>query len=65
MNWKPDGSQIVVGTRDDIICFIDCNQSKIIKKMNFTSLSINELKWDPFGKYILLTSSYGEIHVLK
>jgi THO complex subunit 3 len=60
--YKPDGSRIAVGNKEDLITIIDVKNNKPIKTVKFKH-EVNEIKWDSFGKYLMMTTEYGTVDI--
>jgi len=62
--WSPDGKQIAVGNKEDLISFIDTRTYKILNtKQN--DIEVNEISWNFGGDKFYLTSGQGTIEVLE
>ncbi|ORX75402.1 WD40 repeat-like protein [Anaeromyces robustus] len=62
--WSPDGKQIAVGNKEDLISFIDTRTHKVVNtKQN--DIEVNEISWNYGGDKFFLTSGQGTIEVLE
>jgi len=61
--WSPDGNNIAVGNKDDLVTFIDARTWKPFADEQF-KFEVNELTWNNEGDLFFLTSGQGSIHIL-
>ncbi|KAG0566409.1 hypothetical protein KC19_7G061900 [Ceratodon purpureus] len=64
ITYKPDGSHIAVGNRDDELTIIDVRKFKAIHKRKFT-YEVNEIAWNTTGEFFFLTTGNGTVEVLE
>jgi hypothetical protein len=58
ITYKPDGTHIAVGNRDDELTIIDVRKFKAIHKRKFT-YEVNEIAWNTTGELFFLTTGNG------
>ncbi|XP_031480177.1 THO complex subunit 3 [Nymphaea colorata] len=63
ITFKPDGTHIAVGNRDDELTILDVRKFKPIHKRKF-SYEVNEIAWDTTGEIFFLTTGNGTVEVL-
>ncbi|KAJ3412808.1 THO complex subunit 3 [Chytridiales sp. JEL 0842] len=70
--WSPDGRNIAVGNKDDVISFIDPrggSDSKGEKKYVWHTMAkdveVNEIRWNYSGDLFFLTTGQGTIQILE
>lgn len=64
--WRPDGNQIVVGSKDDIVSIIDNKKTPLsIVNTHRFPYEVNEMTWNETGKYFLMTTGNGEVDILQ
>ncbi|KAL2633966.1 hypothetical protein R1flu_005445 [Riccia fluitans] len=63
ITFKPDGSHIAVGNRDDELTIIDVRKFKAIHKRKF-GYEVNEIAWNTTGELFFLTTGNGTVEVL-
>ncbi|KAG6557382.1 hypothetical protein Mapa_000651 [Marchantia paleacea] len=63
ITFKPDGSHIAVGNRDDELTIIDVRKFKAILKRKFL-YEVNEIAWNTTGELFFLTTGNGTVEVL-
>lgn len=61
--WSPDGNNVAVGNKDDLVTFIDSRTWKPFHDEQF-KFEVNELTWNNEGDMFFLTSGQGSIHIL-
>jgi len=64
ISWSPDGTQLAVGNKLDIISFIDTKKFKVLKSLKF-AFEVNEIGWSNDGNLFFLTTGAGSIEVMK
>lgn len=64
MAWSPDGNSIGVGNKDDLITFVNANTWKASAHFQY-GMEVNEISWDPSGKFLFVSTGKGSIEVLK
>eukprot|EP00126_Sphaerothecum_destruens_P009994 Sdes_comp20648_c0_seq4m15912 len=64
ISWCPNGSSLAVGSKDDVITFIDCRKFRISHKRSFP-YEVNEICWSNDSKYFFLTNGQGHINVFE
>lgn len=64
ITYKPDGTHIAVGNRDDELTIIDVRKFKAIHKRKFT-YEVNEIAWNTTGELFFLTTGNGTVEVLE
>ncbi|KAI8617874.1 WD40-repeat-containing domain protein [Chytriomyces sp. MP71] len=78
--WSPDGNTIAVGSKDDVISFIDPRggsnstatgpntsanaSSKYVWHTFKRDFEVNEIRWDYTGKLFYLTTGHGTVQIL-
>ncbi|KAI9595436.1 WD40-repeat-containing domain protein [Syncephalis fuscata] len=62
--WSPDGKQIAVGNKNDVVTFIDTNTYEIIHKTTKQDYEINEIGWNRAGDQFFLTTNLGQVKIL-
>lgn len=63
MCWSPDGSTIGVGSRRDLITFLDVGKSTLIKSWSFKR-EITAMQWTRAGDYVLLATGSGQLNLM-
>ncbi|KAF6141356.1 hypothetical protein GIB67_008533 [Kingdonia uniflora] len=63
ITYKPDGTHIAVGNRDDEITIMDVRKFKAIHKRKF-NYEVNEIAWNTTGELFFLTTGNGTVEVL-
>ncbi|KAH7283999.1 hypothetical protein KP509_34G034800 [Ceratopteris richardii] len=63
ITFKPDGTHIAVGNRDDELTIIDVRKFKAINKRKFP-YEVNEMAWNITGELFFLTTGNGTVDVL-
>ncbi|CAN4102539.1 unnamed protein product [Withania somnifera] len=63
MTYKPDGTHIAVGNRDDELTILDVRKFKLIHKRKF-NYEVNEIAWNMSGDIFFLTTGNGTVEVL-
>jgi len=61
--WSPDGNNIAVGNKKDVVSIIDARKYKIVKEHKF-AYEVNEMCWHRSGEHFLLTTGNGSIEIL-
>jgi THO complex subunit 3 len=64
LSWHPNGSTLAVGTKQDVVGFIDIKEVKLEKKIQY-SYEVNEICWNRTGSLFLITTGLGHINVLE
>ncbi|KAL0301022.1 UNVERIFIED_CONTAM: THO complex subunit [Sesamum radiatum] len=59
ITYKPDGTHIAVGNRDDELTILDVRKFKPIHKRKF-NYEVNEIAWNMTGDMFFLTTGNGE-----
>ncbi|CAK9299444.1 unnamed protein product [Gordionus sp. m RMFG-2023] len=62
--WSPDGNTIAVGSKDDLVTFIDVKKQSIIAEEQF-KFEVNEISWNNENDLFFLTTGQGNISILK
>ncbi|KAB1215005.1 THO complex subunit 3 [Morella rubra] len=63
ITYKPDGTHVAVGNRDDELTILDVRKFKPIHKRKF-SYEVNEIAWNMTGEMFFLTTGNGTVEVL-
>ncbi|XP_039015771.1 THO complex subunit 3-like [Hibiscus syriacus] len=63
ITYKPDGTHIAVGNRDDELTILDVRKFKPIHRRKFNS-EVNEIAWNMTGDMFFLTTGNGTVEVL-
>jgi len=66
ISWSPDGKQIAVGNKNDVLTVIETRKMKKSQEKSFP-YEVNEFAWDPSGKYFCLAQgerNAGYVEVL-
>ncbi|CAA7062618.1 unnamed protein product [Microthlaspi erraticum] len=63
ITYKPDGTHVAVGNRDDELTILDVRKFKILHKRKF-SYEVNEIAWNMSGDQFFLTTGLGTVEVL-
>ncbi|CAL5392361.1 unnamed protein product [Camellia sinensis] len=63
ITYKPDGTHIAVGNRDDELTILDVRKFKPIHKRKF-GYEVNEIAWNTTGDMFFLTTGNGTVEVL-
>lgn len=63
ITYKPDGTHIAVGNRDDELTILDVRKFKPMHKRKF-SYEVNEIAWNMTGEMFFLTTGNGTVEVL-
>ncbi|EFJ07957.1 hypothetical protein SELMODRAFT_185709 [Selaginella moellendorffii] len=63
ITFKPDGTHIAVGNRDDELTIIDVRKFKPLQKRKF-AYEVNEIAWNSTGELFFLTTGNGTVEVL-
>lgn len=63
ITYKPDGTHIAVGNRDDELTILDVRKFKPIHRRKF-NYEVNEIAWDMSGEKFFLTTGNGTVEVL-
>ncbi|CAA0841140.1 THO complex subunit 3 [Striga hermonthica] len=63
ITYKPDGTHIAVGNRDDELTIMDVRKFKPIHKRKF-NYEVNEIAWNITGDMFFLTTGNGTVEVL-
>ncbi|KAF3622396.1 THO complex subunit 3 [Capsicum annuum] len=63
ITYKPDGTHIAVGNRDDELTILDVRKFKPIHKRKF-NYEVNEIAWNLGGDMFFLTTGNGTVEVL-
>ncbi|KAL5548773.1 hypothetical protein UlMin_004004 [Ulmus minor] len=63
VTYKPDGTHIAVGNRDDELTILDVRKFKPIHKRKF-KYEVNEIAWNMAGDMFFLTTGNGTVEVL-
>ncbi|KAL6543035.1 THO complex subunit 3 [Orobanche hederae] len=63
ITYKPDGTHIAVGNRDDELTIMDVRKFKPIHKRKF-NYEVNEIAWNMTGDKFFLTTGNGTVEVL-
>mmetsp|Transcript_34754 Transcript_34754/g.48182 ORF Transcript_34754/g.48182 Transcript_34754/m.48182 type:complete len:317 (+) Transcript_34754:236-1186(+) len=61
--WSPDALHLAVGSRDDVISFIDTRKLKPLSQVPF-SFEVNEIVWNKSGSEFYLTTGMGTVEVM-
>ncbi|XP_065317899.1 THO complex subunit 3-like [Gordionus sp. m RMFG-2023] len=61
--WSPDGNTIAVGSKDDLVTFIDVKKQSIIAEEQF-KFEVNEISWNNENDLFFLTTGQGNISIL-
>jgi THO complex subunit 3 len=62
--WHPDGRTIGVGTKQDLLAFIDVKEAKLERKIQYP-YEVNEFCWDRTGDLFLITTGLGHVAVME
>lgn len=62
--WSPNGQNIAVGNKEDLLTFIDLRAKKTRKEEQFRS-EVNEISWSPNGDYFYVTSGSGHLNIYR
>lgn len=60
MDYRPNGENIVVGTRDDVVSVIDVRERKVVKSEK-QDVQTNDIIWSHGGDMLLETTGQGNI----
>jgi THO complex subunit 3 len=63
IHWKSDGSQLVIATKDDRLELYETAQWKPLEHNIDSSIGVNEVKWDRFGKWLVVTCVSGQVRL--
>ncbi|KRX08031.1 WD40-repeat-containing domain [Pseudocohnilembus persalinus] len=63
--WSPDGSQLAVGNKDNVIIFFDSETFKPVQEMKLEDSEINEFAWDPKGSVLFVAACSKNIGYIK
>ncbi|CAB4312252.1 unnamed protein product [Prunus armeniaca] len=63
ITYKPDGTHIAVGNRDDELTILDVRKFKPIHKRKF-NYEVNEIAWSTTSEIFFLTTGNGTVEVL-
>ncbi|RWR76158.1 THO complex subunit 3 [Cinnamomum micranthum f. kanehirae] len=63
ITYRPDGTHIAVGNRDDELTILDVRKFKPIVKRKF-NYEVNEIAWNTTGEIFFLTTGNGTLEVL-
>ncbi|XP_022155008.1 THO complex subunit 3 isoform X1 [Momordica charantia] len=63
ITYKPDGTHVAVGNRDDELTILDVRKFKPIHKRKF-NYEVNEIAWNMTGEMFFLTTGNGTVEVL-
>jgi len=63
--WSPDGTQLAVGTKADVVTFIDTRKYKALPKPIKFNFEVNEIGWSNDGVLFFLTTGVGTIEVMR
>ncbi|KAL5548787.1 hypothetical protein UlMin_004018 [Ulmus minor] len=63
VTYKPDGTHIAIGNRDDELTILDVRKFKPIHKRKF-KYEVNEIAWNMAGDMFFLTTGNGTVEVL-
>ncbi|KAL4566944.1 hypothetical protein LXL04_031070 [Taraxacum kok-saghyz] len=63
ITYKPDGTHVAVGNRDDELTILDVRKFKPIHKRKF-NYEVNEIAWNMSGDMFFLTTGNGTVEVL-
>ncbi|PWA98967.1 transducin/WD40 repeat-like superfamily protein [Artemisia annua] len=63
ITYKPDGTHVAVGNRDDELTILDVRKFKPIHKRKF-NYEVNEIAWNMKGDMFFLTTGNGTVEVL-
>ncbi|KAG2682716.1 hypothetical protein I3760_11G203600 [Carya illinoinensis] len=63
ITYKPDGTHVAVGNRDDELTILDVRKFRPIHKRKF-SYEVNEIAWNMTGEMFFLTTGNGTVEVL-
>jgi len=64
ISWSPDGSQLAVGNKEDVLIIIYAKKSKVIKSTKFP-FELNEIAWNNDGNLFFLTTGNGTVEIMK
>jgi len=64
ISWSPDGTQLAVGNKSDVVAWIETRKFKVIKSTKFP-FEVNEIGWNNDGDLFFLTTGIGTIEVMK
>jgi len=60
--WSPDGTEIAVGNKDDLITFFDVRTTKSLREEPY-KFEVNEICWSPEADLFFLTNGDGCIYI--
>jgi len=60
--WSPDGKTIAVGSKDDIVSFVDARTYKVKAEKQF-KYEVNELSWNKESNLFFFTNSEGRMEI--
>ncbi|KAJ0102184.1 hypothetical protein Patl1_03696 [Pistacia atlantica] len=63
ITYKPDGTHVAVGNRDDELTILDVRKFKPIHRRKF-GYEVNEIAWNMTGEMFFLTTGNGTVEVL-
>ncbi|OXA63150.1 THO complex subunit 3 [Folsomia candida] len=58
ITWSPDGNNVAVGNKEDLLTFIDLKAGKIFHEQQF-KFEVNEIAWSPEGSLFFITNGQG------
>jgi len=64
ISWSPDGTQLAVGNKSDVVTWIETKKFKTLKNMKF-NFEVNEIGWCNDGSLFFITTGIGTIEVMK
>jgi THO complex subunit 3 len=60
--WSPDGQYISICNKDNVTFIVNARDGKILKR-DKARYELNEVKWDPTGRMLFVTTSTGDVYV--
>ncbi|RPA84223.1 WD40 repeat-like protein [Ascobolus immersus RN42] len=60
MEYSPDGSHLVIGSKDDVVSVIDTKQLQVLKTHR-EETQTNQIIWTHSGEYVLQTTGNGQV----
>ncbi|KAL6838989.1 hypothetical protein ACP4OV_031216 [Aristida adscensionis] len=64
ITYKPDGTEIAVGNKEDELTIVDVKMLKASQKHKF-NYEINEIAWKKTGELFFITTGQGHVEVIK
>ncbi|KAL6592433.1 hypothetical protein ACP70R_049486 [Stipagrostis hirtigluma subsp. patula] len=64
ITYKPDGTEIAVGNKEDELTIVDVKMLKATVKQKF-HYEINEIAWKKTGELFFITTGLGQVEVFK